>query len=147
MKIYQCVKCGKVCFELHETTKHREQHEGHAFKEIEAIHLPLKAKWYDMIESGEKKEEYRLLSPHWLKFFCWTRRFVHCKNDSLKCDRCYKVNSESPYPFNAVVFRYRYTKILMVWSVDSISIGQGRTEWGAPNNKDTFILKLKDRLL
>lgn len=147
MKIYQCIKCGKICFELHETTKHRHEYEGHAFNEIEAVHLPLKAKWYDMIESGEKKEEYRLLSHHWKKFFCWTRRVVRCKDDNLKCGRCYKVTSECPYPFGAVVFRYGYTKRFMVWRVDSISIGQGRTEWGAPENKDTFIIKLKDRLL
>lgn len=34
----------------------------------------------------------------------------------------------------------------MVWSIEEISIGQGRTEWGAPKNKETFIIKLKERL-
>lgn len=27
--------------------------------------LPMKKKWYDLILSGEKKEEYRLATPYW----------------------------------------------------------------------------------
>lgn len=28
--------------------------------------LPMKGKWYDMILSGEKREEYRELKPYWM---------------------------------------------------------------------------------
>lgn len=31
------------------------------------IHLPIQAKWFDMILSGEKTEEYRSLTKHWAK--------------------------------------------------------------------------------
>ena len=31
------------------------------------LHLPMKKKWFDMVASGEKKEEYRLASDHWLE--------------------------------------------------------------------------------
>ena len=34
--------------------------------------LPIKNKWFDMIKSGEKKEEYREIKPYWtsrLKFW------------------------------------------------------------------------------
>ena len=146
MKLYQCIKCGKICFELFETTKHRHQYEGHAFREINAIHLPLKAKWYDMIESGEKKEEYRLMSPHWLKALCGIRHVVRCKKDSLMCGGCVKNDTYLVESFDAVVFRYGYTKRIMVWSVESISIGQGRSEWGAPQGRDVFVIRLKERL-
>ena len=27
--------------------------------------LPIKKKWFDMILSGEKKEEYREIKPYW----------------------------------------------------------------------------------
>ena len=30
---------------------------------MKILNLTLKAKWYDMIESGEKKEEYREIKP------------------------------------------------------------------------------------
>jgi len=29
------------------------------------LYLPLKEKWYRMIESGEKREEYREITPYW----------------------------------------------------------------------------------
>ncbi len=146
MKIYQCIKCGKICFELHETTRHRTEHEGHAFKELNAIHLPLKAKWYDMIESGEKKEEYRMMSPHWLKNLCGIRRIVRCKNADTMCHRCVDNGTYLPENFDAVVFRYGYTKRLMVWSIEDRTIGKGKLEWGAPENNDVFIFKLKERI-
>ena len=30
------------------------------------LDLPLKAKWYDMQERGEKQEEYREITPYWV---------------------------------------------------------------------------------
>ena len=29
---------------------------------MKILHLPLKAQWYNMIESGEKTEEYRMIT-------------------------------------------------------------------------------------
>ena len=29
--------------------------------------LPIKKKWFDMIKTGEKKEEYREIKPYWTK--------------------------------------------------------------------------------
>ena len=149
MKIYQCTRCGKIFLNGHEADMHSLAFVGHGnWKVLRAIHLPLKAEWYDMIERGEKKEEYRLLSLHWLKRMCYNwesgDRYVDCKQGAL-CRECLK-NEYMAYPFDAVVFRYGYTKRFMVWSIEEISIGQGRTEWGAPENKETFIIKLKERL-
>lgn len=150
MKIYQCTRCGKIFLNEHEADMHSLAFVGHGnWKVLRAIHLPLKAEWYDMIESGEKKEEYRLLSLHWLKRMCYNwesgDRYVDCKQGTL-CRECLK-NEYIAYPFDAVVFRYGYTKKYMVWSIDEICIGQGRTEWGAPKYKETFIIKLKERLV
>lgn len=36
---------------------------------MKILELPLKKEWYDMIESGEKREEYREIKPHWSKRF------------------------------------------------------------------------------
>lgn len=34
--------------------------------------LPIKKKWFDMILSGEKKEEYREIKPYWdTRFETW----------------------------------------------------------------------------
>lgn len=32
-----------------------------------ALHLPLKAEYFNAIKSGEKLEEYRLVTPYWAK--------------------------------------------------------------------------------
>lgn len=31
------------------------------------LYLPLKKQWYEMIERGEKREEYREMKPYWQK--------------------------------------------------------------------------------
>lgn len=36
---------------------------------MKILDLVVKHKWYDMEESGEKPEEYRALSDHWVKRF------------------------------------------------------------------------------
>lgn len=36
---------------------------------METLHLILKEKWFDMILSGEKKEEYREFKEYWFKRF------------------------------------------------------------------------------
>ena len=120
------------------------------YRTLRAIHLPLKHEWYEMIECGEKTEEYRLLSCHWLQRLCYSwvggYRTEECKS-GLNCHRqCLNTLDYLVYPFDAVVFRYGYTKRYMVYSIDEISIGQGRTDWGAPGNKETFVIKLKERL-
>ena len=39
----------------------------------ETLHLVLKKQWYDMIDSGEKKEEYRRRGTYWASRI-WQRR-------------------------------------------------------------------------
>ena len=104
MKIYQCTQCGKIFLNEHEADMHSLAFVGHGiWKVLCAIHLPLKAEWYDMIERGEKKEEYRLLSCHWLKHLCYNwqigERWDECKG-GLNCRECLK-NEYLAYPFDA----------------------------------------------
>lgn len=37
---------------------------------MKILHLTLKKKWFDMILSGEKKEEYRDTKEFWLRRLC-----------------------------------------------------------------------------
>lgn len=34
-------------------------------KETKPLILPIKKQWFEMIASGEKKEEYREIKPYW----------------------------------------------------------------------------------
>jgi len=90
------------------------------------LKLTLKKKWFDMISSGEKKEEYREIKPYWikrLKFDIWNVR-----------------------PFLYVEFRNGYMKDSPRIKVElkKIMIGKGREEWGAEQNKEYYILHLGD---
>lgn len=85
------------------------------------LHLPLKAKWYNMIESGEKTEEYREIKDYWLKRLLGTDAEL-------------------------VEFRYGYTKRTMLFEIEDLRIGYGKEEWGAPTNMEVFIIELGKRI-
>jgi hypothetical protein len=110
---------------------------------MKTLHLPLKAQWYDMIESGEKKEEYRELSPHWRMRImkCRERACAHCF--CLSCAQ--GLDDDDVIKITHVRFRYGYTKRTMLFKLDSVTIGKGRPEWGSPDHK-VFILKLGERI-
>ena len=87
---------------------------------MKILHLPLMAKWYEMIESGEKHEEYRENKPYWQK------RLLSGKWDAVK-------------------FRYGYTQRTMTFQIKEIRLGKGKKEWGAGEN-EVFIIELGERL-
>ena len=89
---------------------------------IKILHLPLKAKWYEMQESGEKTEEYRELTEYWRK-----RLIDH---ETLRAK-----------PYTHACFRYGYTRRCFINRIDSITIGMGLPEWGAPTDREVFIIK------
>ena len=105
------------------------------------LYLPLKAKWYDMIESGIKTEEYRKIMPYWIKRICEKSKGCIYGRDGM-CELCmhtYGVHTN----ITDVCFSYGYTKRKMLFPVEKISIGEGNPQWGAPNDETVFIIKLK----
>lgn len=104
---------------------------------MKILDLPLKAVWYLMIESGEKTEEYREIKPYWNKRIC---KCVFATKNMCEKDKC-KYCKE----YTHVRFRYGYTKRTMLFKLDSISIGKGNPDWGAPDY-NVFILKLGERI-
>lgn len=93
---------------------------------MKILDLPLKKKWYEMIESGVKKEEYRECKDYWYK-------------------RLTDMDTLRAKPYTHIRFRYGYTKRTMLFELDCITIGIGHPEWGAPK-WDVFILKLGKRI-
>ena len=117
------------------------------FGVMKTLHLPLKAKWYEMIESGVKIEEYREIKPYWIKRLCdnWVSgdTFIDCMNNC--CINCIQTKLYNLYKYDAVKFSYGYTKRTMTFEIESIAIGKGNPEWGAPT-EDVFIIKLGKRV-
>lgn len=86
------------------------------------VKLPIKRKWYEMILSGEKKEEYREIKPYWIYEF---KQNIQKDNEMLVMF----VNGYDETISNNFLARVRLTR------------GVGRPEWGAPSN-EVFILKI-----
>ena len=87
----------------------------------DTLFLPLKAKWYDMIESGEKTEEYREFKKYWFK------RLANKK-------------------YKYVRFSYGYTRRTMTFEIEDLGWDIGRPEWGATPGKVCFVIRLGRRL-
>ena len=82
------------------------------------LHLTLKREWFNLIASGEKKEEYREIKGYW---------------DTRLEGRQY----------SQVIFRNGYSKGSRRVIVECLGItkGIGRPEWGAPA-EEVYIIKL-----
>lgn len=123
------------------------------FETMKILELPLKKEWYDMIECGEKREEYREVKPYWEKRLLDYKRLMQYFIDNRKellAKRILfphrpvieNVCEAFPRGYTHVRFRYGYTKRTMMFTIDSITLGfDGRPEWGAPTDKPVFIIK------
>jgi len=116
------------------------------------LDLPLKGKWYEMIESGVKKEEYREIKPFWLKrlFRVIDIDHTHYEKVDTECAEFYANNIDllkadfnlggfQVKDFTHVRFRYGYTKQTMAYEIKKISIGVGKPKWGAPKENVIII--------
>lgn len=83
---------------------------------MKVLHLVLKRKWYDMIVSGEKIEEYREIKPYW-------------------SNRLFK-------GFTHVCFHLGYTNQTMLFAIKEIIEYTGKEEWGAEKGKIYYVIKL-----
>ena len=86
--------------------------------------LPIKKKWFDMIASGEKKEEYREIKPYY--------------NIRFK-----KIFGFDKKRIEEIVFRNGYRKDSpTIKCICTLRVGKGKEEWGAEPNKEYFILDI-----
>lgn len=130
---------------------------------MKILDLVLKGKWYDMIASGEKREEYRVLTPYWFARLCAYKECGHFYRKATQKDAelfeanhdgfAYSVKREInsvysnllPREYTHVRFRRGYTKTAMLFRCEGITIGKGNPAWGAPE-KEVFIIKLGERV-
>jgi hypothetical protein len=84
------------------------------------LNLTLKKKWFDMIASGRKLEEYRQTKEYW--------------------------HSRLAKEYDAVRFRNGYSKDAPTLTVEllGVTIGFGMLAWGAPCDEKVYILHLGD---
>ena len=108
---------------------------------MKTLTLSLKKQWFDMIKSGEKKEEYRECSEYWITRFIklcgWFEyKFVDHHRKMIACDRlnCDRLVFTLGYP------RAEDSERHLEFKNPKIRIGQGRPEWGAERGKNYFVI-------
>lgn len=88
--------------------------------------LSIKKKWFDMIKSGEKKEEYREIKPY------YNSRF------NKNCIKEIYFN-----PIREIIFKNGYSSNSpKIKCKVEITEGYGKPEWGAESNKEYYVLKI-----
>ena len=139
--------------------RHGKIKEGLTMKDI--LNLTLKKKWFDMILSGEKKEEYREIKDY------WARRFVSIKRD-MESESYAEMINDLKHPwkrhngegdlmrhFDATFKRFKKIRFTNGYGKDrpsidvefcGIIIGRGLIKWGAVPKVNYFILILGDVL-
>lgn len=88
--------------------------------------LPIKKKWFDMIASGEKKEEYREIKDY------WTKRLLKYWHRYAMKETIFEVKFRNGYGND---------KPTITCEV-KLKIGQGKEEWGAEPGKEYYILEI-----
>lgn len=113
------------------------------------LRLTLTKKWFDMIASGEKKEEYREIKQYWSSRLLWHEyREVTCIN-SLKD----QIEFASEDIFSSGVFRknfefvefkngYHKNARTMIVELLGITYGEAKSEWSDNWQGDVYIIKL-----
>lgn len=106
---------------------------------MKILHLTLKKKWYDMNLSGEKIEEYRELKQYWVDRLIEDKPAV----ESVMFELEHNMTPLCDY-FDAVKFTNGYGKHRPSFMIEcnGITIGCGMMTWGAPKDKEVFIIKL-----
>lgn len=126
-------------------------------KDNKTLHLVLKRKWWDMIASGEKKEEYRDANHYWAIRLLnrQYRLYLHniaryYPNDFI--DSLYFVLTQNNLAFRSyenVCFQLGYTNKTMTFKITSMNVMYGevcRQDWGVEPNKYYFVIKFGERV-
>ena len=105
--------------------------------------LPIKKKWFDMILSGEKKEEYREIKPY------YTSRFINAlgRNGLVQAEEAKRLllKSLDEKQFE-LLFRNGYSSSSPTFSaVCHLKVGAGKEKWGAVAGVEYYVLKI-DRI-
>lgn len=125
---------------------------------MKTLHLVLKRKWFEMIASGIKTEEYREIKPYWEKRlldYKGLSDYYVTYHDELTIKRLFfphrplieNICSAFPRGYTHVTFQLGYQKNAprMTFEIENISIGKGHKDWGAPHN-EVFIIKLGKKI-
>ena len=113
---------------------------------MKTLTLSLKKQWFDMIKSGEKKEEYREIKDHYfhtLYNYAEMQKFFGIPPQPYYFDRPQVFHTKQfQKHFDLLTLRngYRADSPKVTFKNPRIRIGTGRPEWGAEPGKNYFVI-------
>lgn len=130
------------------------------------LHLNLVRKWFDMISSGIKSEEYREITTYWCSKFLlfqtehkkttfWQKFFICNKKGTSYYLSRKSIEELKILIKDSIITFKKYDTITFsngmtppvprfgIW-FNSFEIREGFEEWGAEKSKEYFVLKLKE---
>lgn len=116
------------------------------------LHLVLKRKWWDMISSGEKKEEYREVCHYWAvrllsPSYRWYSQNIDYPRDYVDwVVRKLSLGAIAFRGYEKVCFHLGYTNTTMTFRIGGMDIGTRRNDWGAEPGRTYFIISLGERV-
>ena len=105
---------------------------------MKILKLTLEKKWFDMILSGEKKEEYREVKDYWMKRIAGIPGCGTSYNFTLLRDRKNKCIEYTHVEFTN---GYGSHRPRMLVECQNITVDEGNSDWGAPNYR-VFVIML-----
>lgn len=100
---------------------------------MKILHLTLRKKWFDMIASGEKKEEYREIKPSMISKFSSHSKEYNNWHERLK-------EFDYVHFYNGWACSQKYPNFKIEFK--GIRMDEGREEWGAEPGNMYFVIEL-----
>ena len=101
--------------------------------------LSLKKQWFEMTKSGIKTEDYREITPYWIKRLTTDFTYKHDEDTPLNFEAKFKNFTQ-----NIMTLGYPKkgdTERIIQFEHAGIEIRTGNIEWGAEPNKLYFVIK------
>lgn len=112
------------------------------------LDLSLTYHWYDEIEAGRKKEEYRADTPFYKARFMagYNKKNRTCSHPCINCLFLH-VEKCGALRYDAVRFhRGQGSKTTMLVEWKGLAFNFGNPDWGAPTDHKVWIIKLGDKI-
>lgn len=105
---------------------------------MNTITLTLHKKWFDMILSGQKKEEYREIKPYWV------RRLVGNWHQYSESSVFYKGDYLMPFGVTAITFKNGYAKDARRFTIEwkGLEVKEPNPEWSQADDAGKLLFCL-----
>lgn len=127
-------------------------------KKPKILHLTLKERWFNLILSGDKKEEYREIKAHYIsrllkqkiqsKFRDDLAWILAGNDEELEPIKYFKDSGFSfkDFDFARLCLAYAKNRPEIDIEIKNVKIGIGEKKWGAEENELYFVIELGDIL-